>query len=243
MERDAALSLARILPRLDARLARAADPAAWATFRARLETHFGTLFPLLRHLYGGQYDFFYHLEQLLLAAGRSWLARPGWLKQLDARREADPEWFQSQRMVGGVLYVDLFSGTLAKLCEHLPYFKELGLTYLHLMPLFAAPEGNSDGGYAVSSYRHVSPSLGAIEEDEIVVLVLGRASLCAFGPFVFIGGMVEDEIDHQADSMVLELARQLGQLFDCAQGWADAAIAADSVAAVAVARRRVEQRH
>ena len=29
-----------------------------------------------------------------------------------AAREAEPAWFQSQRMVGGVLYVDLFSGTL-----------------------------------------------------------------------------------------------------------------------------------
>ena len=62
MERDAALSLAALLPRLEARLARDADPAAWTAFRARLETHFRALFPLLRHLYGGQYDFFYHLE-------------------------------------------------------------------------------------------------------------------------------------------------------------------------------------
>ena len=67
-------------------------------------------------------------------------------------------------MVGGVLYVDLFAGNLAGLREHLPYFKELGLTYLHLMPLFDAPAGNSDGGYAISSYRRVSPALGTIEE-------------------------------------------------------------------------------
>ena len=61
-------------------------------------------------------------------------------------------------MVGGVCYVDLFAGDLAGLREQLPYFKELGLTYLHLMPLFDAPEGNSDGGYAISSYRRVSPA-------------------------------------------------------------------------------------
>ena len=32
------------------------------------------------------------------------------------------------------------------------------------MPLFELPEGNSDGGYAVSSYRRVNPRLGTIEE-------------------------------------------------------------------------------
>ena len=48
--------------------------------------------------------------------------------------------------------------------KKIPYFKELGLTYLHLMPLFRAPEGNSDGGYAVSSYRDVNPALGTMHE-------------------------------------------------------------------------------
>src|SRR5947209_291823 len=67
-------------------------------------------------------------------------------------------------MVGGMCYVDLFAGTLQGLRDQLPYLKKLGLTYLHLMPLFESPEGNSVGGYAVSSYRRVNPSLGTIEE-------------------------------------------------------------------------------
>lgn len=46
----------------------------------------------------------------------------------------------------------------------IPYFKELGLTYLHLMPLFMAPEGDSDGGYAVSDYREVNPALGTMDD-------------------------------------------------------------------------------
>jgi amylosucrase len=163
VRQQAGVSLERLWPRLAA-LSEQTAPVQWQAFEARLRREWERLFGLLYDLYGGNYDFFYHLEQLLLAAGRSWLERPDWLKQLDARREAEPQWFQSQRMVGGVLYVDLFSGTLAKLREHLPYFKELGLTYLHLMPLFEAPEGNSDGGYAVSSYRRVSPALGTIEE-------------------------------------------------------------------------------
>src|SRR5215212_6745751 len=118
VRQQADVSLGRLWPRLDAALKQQATPEQWQAFEARLRREWERLFGLLIALYGDSYDFFYHLEQLLLAAGRSWLARPDWLKQLDTRREADTEWFQSQGMVGGVLYVDLFSGTLTKLHEH-----------------------------------------------------------------------------------------------------------------------------
>jgi amylosucrase len=182
LRRQSARSLERLLPRVRAAFAEAGGAAEdWQSFEARLGREWERLFGLLLQLYGQQYDFFYHLEQLLLAAARSWRERAPWLKQLDARREADPDWFQSQTMVGGVLYVDLWSGTLPELNRSIPYFKELGLSYLHLMPLFAAPEGNSDGGYAVSNYREVNPRLGTIDQlrtlarqfqDEGISLVL-----------------------------------------------------------------------
>jgi len=164
--REAAISIGRLWPRLAADFHTQADanPEAWHTFEVRLRREWERLFGLLVELYGGHYDFFYHLEAILTTAVQSWLARPGWLKELDGRREAEPDWFQSQRMVGGVLYVDLLAGTLAGLRERLPYFEELGLTYLHLMPMFEAPAGNSDGGYAVSSYRRINPSLGTMDE-------------------------------------------------------------------------------
>ncbi|MFL5803176.1 MAG: alpha-amylase family glycosyl hydrolase [Roseiflexaceae bacterium] len=166
VRQQAAVSLGRLWPRLEAcfQEQRLAQPEEWRTFEARLRCEWERLFDLLVELYGEHYDFFFHLEVILTTAARSWLARPGWLKQLDARREAAPDWFQSQQMVGGVCYVDRFAETLAGLRAHLPYFQELGLTYLHLMPLFEAPSGNSDGGYAVSSYRRVDPQLGTIEE-------------------------------------------------------------------------------
>ncbi|HPX47787.1 MAG TPA: alpha-amylase family glycosyl hydrolase, partial [Treponemataceae bacterium] len=59
---------------------------------------------------------------------------------------------------GIMLYVDLFSGSLAALEEKIPYLQQLGITYVHLMPLFRTPEGDNDGGYAVSSYREVNPA-------------------------------------------------------------------------------------
>ena len=166
VQQQAALSLQRLWPRLENTFRDEASvaPDDWHVFKTRLEREWEHLFGLLLGLYGGQYDFFYHLEELLGVTARNWFARPDWLKQLDARREAAPAWFQSQQMVGGMCYVDLFTGTLNGLRDRLPYFKKLGLTYLHLMPLFESPEGNSDGGYAVSSYRRVNPKLGTIED-------------------------------------------------------------------------------
>ncbi|MFL5733626.1 MAG: alpha-amylase family glycosyl hydrolase, partial [Chloroflexia bacterium] len=158
------LTLARLLPRLEVQQFAGADRVQWAAFETRLRAHFPNLFELLLHLYGGQYDFYYHLEAILATAARMWLERPAELKALDAEREAKPRWFQSQEMVGGVCYVDLFAEDLEGVKRKIPYFKELGLTYLHLMPLFLSPEGNSDGGYAVSSYGQVDPRLGTMEQ-------------------------------------------------------------------------------
>nr|WP_250589910.1 alpha-amylase family glycosyl hydrolase [Neisseria subflava] len=58
-------------------------------------------------------------------------------------RENDPDWILSNKQLGGVCYVDLFAGDLQGLKAKIPYFQELGLTYLHLMPLFKCPEGKA----------------------------------------------------------------------------------------------------
>lgn len=164
MEKRAQRSLDRLLPRLEALFDTKSKAKHWPIFAQRLTQNFEPLFSRLLHLYGDQYDFFYHLEAILSSAAEMWLARPADLKALDAAREAQPNWFQAEKMMGGVCYVDLFAGDFAGVRQKIPYFKELGLTYLHLMPLFDAPAGNSDGGYAVSSYRHTNPVLGSMAE-------------------------------------------------------------------------------
>lgn len=184
MNHRAQLSLERILPRLDARFSDAA-PEDWRPFQTRLEANFQRLFDLLLHLYGQQYDFFYHLENILETAARMWLARPPELKALDAQREADPLWFQSQEMLGGVCYVDLFAGSLAGIRDKIPYFKELGLTYLHLMPLFLSPVEENDGGYAVSSYREVDRDLGTMDELRALVTELRHNGISLVLDFVY----------------------------------------------------------
>jgi amylosucrase len=83
------------------------------------------------------------VERILALAASSWQERPAALKALDAQRELQPTWYQSEQMLGGVCYVDLFAGDLQGLREQIPYFQELGLTYLHLMPLFAAPRATA----------------------------------------------------------------------------------------------------
>lgn len=159
-------SLQRILPRLQAAFAAqiAADPSGWQQFMRRLEAHFPALFRLYFDLYSTRYDFFYHLEDLLSGLARAWFERPADLRALDEAREAQPLWFQSHHMLGGVIYVDLFAGNLEGVRQKIPYFQELGLTYLHLMPFFRSPQGENDGGYAVSSYREVDPRLGTMAQ-------------------------------------------------------------------------------
>lgn len=150
------LSLKRLLPRLES-LWQQLDtpPAARVSFHRRLEEHWPRLFGLLLELYGSRYDFFYHLEQILLTAARAWHDRPEQMQQADDNRVNQPDWFQSENVVGGALYVDLFSDTLCKLRDSVGYFQELGITYLHLMPLFEARPGNNDGGYAISDYAWI----------------------------------------------------------------------------------------
>jgi len=184
---QATRSLGRLLPRLRLELADVVkdDPRGWQTFERRLGAEWERLFGLLLRLYGQHYDFFFHLEQIVAAAARSWAMRPAAMRQLDERREANPFWYQSQQMVGAVCYVDLFAGTLRGLREHIPYLKQLGVTYLHLMPLFRAPEGNNDGGYAVSDYRNVDPRLGTMEELSDLAGLLREQGISLVVDFVF----------------------------------------------------------
>ncbi|MAC53252.1 Amylosucrase [Gimesia maris] len=154
-------------------------------FETRLNEHWRPLFGLLYQLYSSRYDFFYHIEQVLLTAARGWAERPEDLCALDRHRINEPNWFQSERISGGALYVDLFGENLSKLREQVGYFKNLGLTYLHLMPLFAVRPGNNDGGYAISTYRSVDPRLGTIDDLRLLAADLREAGISLVLDFVF----------------------------------------------------------
>ncbi|MCC6804262.1 MAG: DUF3459 domain-containing protein [Anaerolineae bacterium] len=177
LDEQAELTLARLLPRLEAALT--GEPEG-AVFLERVKAHFADAFRMYFGLYGGHYDFFYHLEDALRTAAAAFIRRSAELKALDMKRSADPDWFQSQTMMGAVCYVDLFAGTLDGLRGRIPYFEELGLTYLHLMPLYRTPDAQNDGGYAVSDFREVNPALGTMAQlaDLAVELREHGISLC-----------------------------------------------------------------
>lgn len=86
------------------------------------------------------------------------------LKKLDRTREKDPDWYKRNDMVGMMMYTEAFAGNLKGVKERLPYIRECGVNYLHLMPLLDSPEGRSDGGYAVSDFGKVRPDLGTMKD-------------------------------------------------------------------------------
>lgn len=163
---------------------RQGDPD-WTDFERRFDRHFPDLFRLFHQLYGSRPDWQEHLTSLLVETARSWKDRPGDLKALDAERDGTSDWFQSNRMLGGVCYVDRYAADLEGVRARIPYFKELGLTYLHLMPLFLAPEPLSDGGYAVSSYREVNPKLGTMEQLRELAAELRANGISLVVDFIF----------------------------------------------------------
>lgn len=183
-------ALRRLLPRLESRFAAESEPVEWEQFTRRVHEHFPRLFNRLFQLYSNHYDFFYFLEAALSAAAEMWMERPQELKALDALRESDPLWYQNQRLVGAMCYVDLFAQPngqtgLEKLRERIPYLTEMGITYLHLMPVFKCPPGDNDGGYAISSYRETNPELGTMAQLRELATELRHHGISLVLDFVF----------------------------------------------------------
>lgn len=158
---------------------------AWEVFKRRLQRRWPEFFGLLFQLYGDRYDLYYFLERILFTMARAALDREPALREHDLVHEHDPAWHLSQRMAGGALYVDLFSENLCRMREQIGYFKDLGLTYVHLMPLFAVRPGDSDGGYAISNYRSVDPRLGTVEDLRALAHELREAGISLVLDFVF----------------------------------------------------------
>ncbi len=148
-------------------------------FRLRLERYWDDLVDGLRGPFGEARlpDIVPDLVALLAEHHRR---RPEALRLLDLERGLRPDGFQEPREIGYVCYVDRFAGRLPDVLEHLDLLDELGVRYLHLMPLLRGREGDDDGGYAVADYRSVDPALGTIDDLEAVATALRERgiSLC-----------------------------------------------------------------
>ena len=95
---------------------------------------------------------------------RAYEARPEFLKNMDRAREEYPDWYRGHDLVGMLMYVNAFAGTLQGVRDKIDYITDCGVNYLHLMPLLESPKGRSDGGYAVSAFRRVQPELGTMDD-------------------------------------------------------------------------------
>ncbi len=104
------------------------------------------------------------LDELLQTIIISYKKRDTIFKQKDEEKLNKGFWFLSNEITGMSLYVDRFCGNLQNLNDKLDYFKKLGVNLLHLMPLFESPQGESDGGYAVSDFKEIDKRFGKLED-------------------------------------------------------------------------------
>ena len=135
-----------------------------AAFMARLARVLPDAARTLEQLYSHSTDTGEFVRTLVGDALEHTAAREESLRQRDRARADDPGWFQDPRMIGYVCYVDRFAGTLAGVRSHLDYLAELGVTYLHLMPVLKPRDGENDGGYAVADYDAVDPRIGTMAD-------------------------------------------------------------------------------
>jgi amylosucrase len=135
-----------------------------AAFDARFERFFTELRDPLVAVYGEDPRLAAEFDALLADVARAAAERAPDLRRLDHEREITADWLLREQAVGYVAYVDRFAGTLQGVRERLGYLRELGVSYLHLMPLLEARPEPNDGGYAVADYGAVEPALGTMDD-------------------------------------------------------------------------------
>ena len=155
----------------------------------------------LYRLYGSRWDFYLVLQRVTDIMENAAASRTKWLCIQDEENENTPDWFLNEKETGLMLYVDLFSGDIAGLKKHIPFLTELGITYVHLMPLFQSPKDHNDGGYAVSSYRKVDAKLGTMEQLADLASAFHANGIRLVLDFVF---------NHTSDEHVWALAAKEG---------------------------------
>ncbi len=130
-----------------------------ALFRKRLSTNL----TLIQDLFFSLYPRDNHakaFDQLMELLPKLFSSRPEVLKTTDLEKLKAGDWYMSEQMLGMQLYVDHFNKDLKGLQNKLPYLQDLGVNFLHLMPITTRPEGENDGGYAVNGYTHIDSKYG-----------------------------------------------------------------------------------
>lgn len=140
-----------------------------SNFQLRMGANFPIITDLFQQLYANSPYGVQAFQDLLVTLVKHFEERSSYQKERDLDRVAHPNWYSSEKIVGMMLYVDLFNQDFKGLKEKIPYFKDLGINTIHLMPFLDVPEFENDGGYAVRDYRKVNPKFGTMEDFESLV--------------------------------------------------------------------------
>jgi amylosucrase len=156
------------------------SPDRRETFALRLDRYHADLASALREIHPDPEVREALTTRLVELAAAAYAERPDELHRLDAQRLLTPDWLQQPRMFGYACYTERFAEDLRGVAKRLDHLEELGVTYLHLMPLLRPREGDNDGGYAVQDYRAVRGDLGTMDDlrDLATTLRERGISLC-----------------------------------------------------------------
>lgn len=133
-------------------------------FFTRFMANAAVIFDLYMNLYEHHPKAEQNFHELIHVIIKAHSERADRLKGRDLQKTEKDHWFLSNEIAGMSLYVDRFCGNLENLENKLDYFEKLGINFLHLMPLFESPPGESDGGYAVSDFRKADKRFGSLDD-------------------------------------------------------------------------------
>lgn len=144
-------------------------------FQARLERWWPDLLDALTLVYAERAGAL--AAELVELAEEAYHRRSDRLHARDLERMLRPDWLQDPSMIGYAAYTERFAGTLRGVAGAIPYLDELGVRYVHLMPLLRPRDGDNDGGYAVADYHSVRPDLGTMADLEALAESLHDAGM------------------------------------------------------------------
>ena len=162
---------------LAARLRPKFGPRSWEEFSSRLSDHGERLFRLLHRLYGWRYDFAWIYERIVEVAAQGFVDRSKPLRRVDRSSTHPPWWLSDPASLMAMTYLDRYAGTVKGLRERYDHLTSLGVTHLHLLPPYAAPEGDTAGGFAVSDYRRLREGIGTTRQLAKVATELREAGV------------------------------------------------------------------
>lgn len=158
--------------------------ADYQAFYTRLIANAAAIESLFLSIYGNHPQAEEQFKKLISTIVQAHQARREALKKSDQEKLNKGNWHLSQEIVGMSLYVDRFAENIEGVGQRLDYLNDLGVNFLHLMPIFESPLGESDGGYAVSNFRKIDPRFGKLEDLQALKLEMEEKGMYLMLDFV-----------------------------------------------------------